>query len=61
MDAHCAKTEANHEELIDTVKASHERIEALIDVSQEAMEAYPEIIDVNPAEMKSKAVHEVGP
>jgi hypothetical protein len=53
IDAHGAKTEANPEELIDTVKASHERIEALSSISQVVMEVYPEIMEVNPAEMKS--------
>jgi hypothetical protein len=58
MDVHHAKTKTNHEELMTTIKASHERIETLIDVSQEATEAYPEIVEVNPAEMESEAVHE---
>jgi hypothetical protein len=35
MDAHQAKTEANHEELMAIIKASGKRIEALICVSLE--------------------------
>jgi hypothetical protein len=61
MDAHHTKTEAIHEELMDTVKTSHERIEAMIDFSQEAMEASPEITEINPVEMKSETVHEEVP
>jgi hypothetical protein len=53
MDAHHAKTETNHEELIASMKASHESIEV--------MEAYPEIKEVDPEEMKSVAVHEEVP
>jgi hypothetical protein len=43
------------------MKASHERIEALMDVSQEVMKAYPEIMEVNPKEIKSVAMHEEVP
>jgi hypothetical protein len=38
MDAHQAKTEANHEELVAAVKANQKRMEALLDVSLEMME-----------------------
>jgi hypothetical protein len=33
MDIHQVKTEANHEELMATMKTSQERVEALMDVS----------------------------
>jgi hypothetical protein len=43
------------------MKASHERIEAPMDVSQDATKAYPKIMDVNPKEIKSIAMHEEVP
>jgi hypothetical protein len=42
MDAHQAKTEANHEELMAIMKASGKRVEALIDVSLEGGRACQE-------------------
>jgi hypothetical protein len=47
MDAHDAKTEANHEELMAEMKVSRKRIEALTEVSQEATEIYPENMKAN--------------
>jgi hypothetical protein len=62
MDGHCAKTQANHEELMAAMKASHERIEGPMDVSLVATEACLEKAK-NPAsvEMNSVAVHEEVP
>jgi hypothetical protein len=42
MDAHHTKTEANHEELMAAMKASHVRIKDPTDVSLEKTEAKPE-------------------
>jgi hypothetical protein len=53
--------EANREELMATMKASHERIEALMDVSQEMTQVCPETMkskEPNSEEMKFEAVHE---
>jgi hypothetical protein len=57
--SHHAKTEVNHE-LMATMKASHERIEALIDVSLDVMEAHLEKVkEPTSVEMTSAVVHEV--
>jgi hypothetical protein len=62
MDAYCAKTQVNHEELKAAMKASHERIEALMIVSLEVMEACLEKEkEPTSMEMKSVAVHEEVP
>jgi uncharacterized protein (DUF885 family) len=47
MDVNQAKTEGNHEELMATMKANQERMEALMDVSIEMMEVCLENIEVN--------------
>jgi hypothetical protein len=52
MDAHHAKTEANHEEMMTKLDAHHERMTASVNTRwkettacQEAVEAYPEKIE----------------
>jgi hypothetical protein len=60
--AHHAKTQANHEELMAAMKASHERIEAPMDVSLAVTEAcLVKAKEPTSVEMKSIAVHEEVP
>jgi hypothetical protein len=54
MDAHQAKTEANHEDWMAVMKASRERMDALIDISLDMMEACLEKIEVNQGKIELK-------
>jgi hypothetical protein len=53
MDAHHAKTEANHE-LMATMRASHERINTLMDVSLQTTEVSLEKTEVNREKVETK-------
>jgi hypothetical protein len=53
LDAHQAKTEANHEEWMVAMKASQERMEALMDV-REAMKACLEKVEANQGKVEIK-------
>jgi predicted amidohydrolase len=54
MDAHQAKTEANREDWMATMKASQERMEALMDISLKTTEACVENIEANQGKIETR-------